>query len=1175
MPLGVCQAYDLRLAYTCLMREIDLTPQQQMPFNRVMEENGDQKPVINDVKKDMPVVSSTPESAQVEKELLDDLTGMVSPDKLKEIQDAREKAIQDVDKALGENSEKEGKWPPVGGAALNKEGENLLEAIQNGHVKAGLTDKNEKLKRILLENGITEDEYNSKDVDELFKLYVSKNEPVQTNIVDLIDAWKKAGYSQIEAVMLATQGHMPPPANEIEEEVEEEIADEKPEDENAKRESLAKRYRDAGYKQEIVEECIKSGIMPPERSEILTPWSDDILNKLTKYYEDNKLLQLTKVQARERALKHMIGESREVAPGRFESFRTLPQDELFNKIGFTQEIIEERINTITSDKTLSQDQIEQKKRELMESIGGGELNGLIEMASGIEIVRRRRSPNAAPPVYRPDDLVEALEDANPKSITELKGILDSKVFNPLHKQNDIARSEARGINQYKSINEIAIDAMLQTGGDFARGGKYAIIKTENGKEILQQGNFMGWGRNRMIEYHETDVDNPGLDMYQGVYVAGGTRNVTIGEMFRVEAMFTDLENGYLSGMREQMYYEFWLFNKSRNNDAEYRKIMGDDENLPKAIQKFYYENTFTKEGTLDRILTLPTVGKDIDFTSRDAMREGNQDVGTALRTALLLYYHITDEEMLHKIENQFKVESPLFNNKTFMEYHLKAKLAEKKADETEAEYEERERKEIYDALKKIRKSDHLMIGDAIGLSKEYINKLKIDKDYKFKYEPLIEEMLNKSEDHFKDWNDDKDPKKKDYDKKRRDDFMDVLNPFSAANKDFDLKNETQERLRLYIMNTQGISYDEAKYAETFAFSMARWSGLAARHDLRGSAYDSWTKVLSTELYRSRQTAKNQGGIHGNPYSLGGFKRMGIDFFAGAQDLSGKSILEIIQGGQGSEVNLGKLDEIKFGDRVMEKFGTDHVQRVFSLYANIIETHEFSFDKVVVYDDMGRLVVDPKGATEFIDKFLKAMRYSYRTWPGTDYSKKIRVRDKDGKITTEAIAKSLWGREIYEDFVNGIDERGTVTARKGQPRRQIVEDKKTGKKHLESDGEVLQTYRDEAWKRPLMYAIAAEIYAHNTHESSFSKYRVIQLRKILEWLESLNGELEYDENDLKNTIRKKGEMFFGKQDGNWIREHSNTTRGSLNIRDGIDIFGVGALEGAVKGAKAFLKGIGIG
>lgn len=931
-------------------------------------------------------------------------------------------------------------------------------------------EKNADFQKILLENGFTQDEINSNSADQLVQMLGERSGMLTP---EPTEAERRAAENAAGGGGRAGDGG-----------------------------------REGGGGRGPEEQDMPEGERPPGN------WGDDIRVKLINFYID---IKVQREQAERRVDAWLSQRPRDVA---------LPEDEpLFNSAGFLQEIIAERIKElepVEHGPNLTTEQSEAMRAALRTRLDiGGDLRWLILKATESTLDPRLRSNTNVRNVaahYRVI-LDEILEQRG--SIENLQVLLNSKMFGPMHELRDTLAREARGFSPYKSINEIVNDIMIQTAGVFARGGKYALVKTENGKEILQEANLLWWLRDRLQEFHESDVDNP-VDMFSRITIEG-VRETALGKWVLTPGWFKDKDGEMHEGLKNQMYMELWLFNRSRDFDASYRKIMGDDAELPKALQQLYYTNTFTKEGTLDRILTLPSVGKTIDFKNRDSIRKSSQEVGQALRLAILTYYNLGDIAMLNDIEEQLvetggdrqamHFQSVLFNNEAFIDAYMKK---ERDKGRTPADIDDTTLRN--EAASKIAKQPNDIFNAEGGIDKD-----KLDK------------------------------------------FMELINPFDIASKDFDLKNATQERVRFMIMQNTGLSYEEAKYAETFAFSMARWTGLAARHDYRPTrktgytAYDSWTKVLETEQYRIRQSTPDQGGIHGNIYSVGGFKRMGVDFLIGARDIDGRSILEIIQGGEGENINLTtRLEEIKFGDRTMEKFGTDHIARVFKLYEAIITTQEFSFDKVVTIDQWGRVVFDPKAANEWIDNYLKAMRYAYRTWAGTDYSKLIRARDKDGEMRTVSVAESLWGRQVYRDYIEDKLGKRLEEIRDPIERSRVI-------------GETIQDEdnRQGFWKRPMMYAIAAEIYAHRAFESGYPRYKLAQIEKIYEWLENFSGELETDETDLTRTKRKT--MFFSKEDIQWIRRASNTTKGWLLFSEATSQGGVGMIEGLGRSFKAFFKG----
>jgi len=1063
-------------------------------------------------------------------------------------------------------------------SSLTPEAQQLTDNLREGHVPESVDDN---LSRILRENGIEEEDIRTKSSKVLVKMLSDKSKGILIQTAKQIDE---------EQVVESTGVAVEPEAT----------ASPEPEDKN----DWMDRYIDAGYEPQEAAERIERGIAPPERQAgagddggngeppdetvtAATPepekdGSDEvdlfIQRKVADYqnkWPEISLYDAIKL-AREDAARHFKEKEEDVkipesmwedtVKRRMDLTYTRPEAEEYAKREFAKlkkfnaaELLKDIVNTDmasimkTTDKDGNPIDPNELKRRIEHFINirlgkGGDLLNNIHAIINASLDPRKFSEGDKE--IKANDFDTQVEDVIKQAggdFSELQRLFNDKIAPSLIAMSDARAREDRGFSPYSNIVEIAQDIGIQIGGEFARGGKYDLIKIdEKGNELLHQGHFMRWLRNRMIEQHESDVDNE-VDMFQRIYIIGGARTTSIQEMIFNEGMFRDGNGEILRKLKEKVYMELWLFNTSRDVDAIYRKIMGNDLKLPETLEAIYARNTFTKEGTLGTIFTAPnaSANKDIDFEDDESTTE-NQGTGQAIRRALTTYYHAADPEMLEKIAG---LDSAYFNNERFIELFVIKELAREenniKNKYPESEWK-KQRKEVKKnaesaAIKKIRKTKQFFEdtdkGEGTGKLKE--GKLK--------------------------------------------DYVLEINPYNLATKDTELINEVQERMRLFIMDSSqneggiGLDYDEAKYAEIFAFSMTRWSGVAAKNDTGYVGFDSWTKVLELDRYRQRQAESNRAGIVGNIFTFGGLKRLGVDFFVGVKDTNGKSILEIIQGGEGLDINLQRnidLDkQLTFGNLAMSYFGRDHVGRTFQMLQDVVENHEWGIDKIAAIDQWGRSVYDIKAKIEFQDNLLKRFRYAYSTWSGTDYSNKIRTRDKNGDWYTADVSEHLWGKQIIYDFVNGKDRDGKVRRHRVDTVEEIVEDnkvigeKKVGK-HIQSDGEVIEEQKREFWRRPMMYAIAAEIKAHREYGSGYTRYKLAQIEKIYEFLKNFSGEVEADEGDLSNT--KVGKKFFSDEDINWIRIASDTTKGWLYFSEATSQGVVGFVEGIGEAAKGFFN-----
>lgn len=719
-----------------------------------------------------------------------------------------------------------------------------------------------------------------------------------------------------------------------------------------------------------------------------------------------------------------------------------------------------------------------------------------------------------------------------------------EILGVLNKNLQKFRQEERGLNSPTSVQEIAVDIMKMMGEDFGYGGKYALLKNIEGKEVFQPQNFLRWVRKQMVFFTQADPDNP-VDLHRQVSVWGSVRSISLQEIIDTPSFLTDANSGkWLTSLREQLIYEAWLFRASQNIDAQYRGIMGSDEKLPEMLGQIYGINAFTKAGTMDRILTLMSADDKKGWNQRtnevDISHE--QYVGRGVRKALLAYYYLSDEEMLRKIEQTGGGGAAvLFNNRRFVELYVEEKkpVAQFFSDPRQREEERiRVEKEIQQLTKRAKQivalSDFYMEDGKNGLNEDDWRKFAKESPELLASKMKQEKALRDAKAaHEKDVREGKAKGSFDEKKWKAERYMLHLNVYNDAMKDNRVVAETREKVRLLITEQKGanLAYDEAEYAEQFAYQMTRWTGVGAKNDTLSIGFDAWTKVLDTQGYRIRQARNQRAGINGNRYSFPGFKRLGVDFLVGAKDLSyGRSILEWIQGGQGDEINLEQdIHGMSFGERTMAQFNANHIAKSFDLYDKVIETKEFNFDQFTKIDGFGRVIFDPVKANEVIDGAFKSIRYTYCTWPGTDYSKLIRDRQRDGSFKTVTVAQMLWGDQVLESLAKGERKKEEWTDGEGV-------------KH-ERDrtiGEVVEKEnRSTVWKEVAKYAIAAEIYSHRDFDSPFRRYTPAEVEKIYEFLKNYNFEISGGEQDFRDIKQEKPP--FSEEDIEWIRKATGTEK----------------------------------
>ena len=549
----------------------------------------------------------------------------------------------------------------------------------------------------------------------------------------------------------------------------------------------------------------------------------------------------------------------------------------------------------------------------------------------------------------------------------------------------------------RSIDDLVALIMRSASAEWKTGGEKELMDKE-GK--VNKQNFLAWIRKRILDWHEFNPTSE-VDFFSAINVRSTWSSVTLLDMVFTGSFFLErrLErrpigidsngkeifetretfhrNEDLEQLKNQIVNEVFLFQNSRNFHVKYFSIMGIESELPKTLGGIYGTNLFTRGDFLEQIFTLPSISKKANQQSGEAgreigeMLEKNGILGEATRRLLLSYNYIYDYEMLSKILGEDAV---LFQKEYADIDSYTGKSKEGKAPKTSrgktSGGETYETEDWFDGQNKLKTNDKLIM----------------------------------------------------------DEFMEYVNIFTGPgpNKNAAIIAEVRERLAQSVMQKMGLSYEEAKIAEAWAFSMTRWTGIAAKADTDAVGHDAWTKTLNTFEYRLRQLQEHRNATFGNIFNLLGIKRLSLTFWEGIRDSQGRTVMEAIQGGQGGEyipdLDLKARKEngegIDFNEQAMGLFWANHINNSFNALEFLIDYHKFNFQDLITIDEAGRRHIDYEKANKMIDGIQKAIRYLYSTWGGTDYGKTVLTWEKeeiDGNI--EVISKEmpilaeLFGNEI--------------------------------------------------------------------------------------------------------------------------------------------------------------------
>ncbi len=598
-----------------------------------------------------------------------------------------------------------------------------------------------------------------------------------------------------------------------------------------------------------------------------------------------------------------------------------------------------------------------------------QLDRLIELAIAFyvdkEIVDLSKKEVLKDKLNRSKILLEKLKNADdPTSITSLDEFKEA--MEKLIKEDEEEDKSKREIglmeifrNKEESREtelplclEDLVETIMNSGEDeFKRGGSLALLKeNKDGKEEVDLDNLLTWFRSKILYWHSFNSTSE-VNLFSEISVYKLYRAINFGEMLydpryfmtRTKSIDKDgnektiyKKNKKFEDFRDHLLYEVWLFMISHNADIKYRNVMGNDSKVPETIIELYYNNYFTSsKSRLLKILKLPSVNSDELFScikeedEKDAKQGG---VGKAIRRILLAYYHIGEIGIEREDGGENMFEKSL-GKEGVEEFY----------------------KQIY---KKIFKNKNCPTE---------IGKLKSD---------INEGLKDLGYDGLKD-----------------------LNIFNAIEKDTTIVEWVREAVAKAVAEKIGLTdkidvkhdnylSSNVGYAENWAYSMAYWTGLAARNDVRGIGFDGWSKLQNFLGYRISQLGAERGGKgnYGDVRNFYGVNRICFNLWEGIKaserhekkdDDHKHTMLFFLQGGEGETVKLDSLRDFEFESNVQRQFAVNHIGYGYQVYTYLMKTHGLDLIELLSHDSYGKVIIKEKEAREKLwDGIFKQIRYTY-------------------------------------------------------------------------------------------------------------------------------------------------------------------------------------------------------
>ncbi len=350
--------------------------------------------------------------------------------------------------------------------------------------------------------------------------------------------------------------------------------------------------------------------------------------------------------------------------------------------------------------------------------------------------------------------------------------------------------------------------------------------------------------------------------------------------------------------------------------------------------------------------------------------------------------------------------------------------------------------------------------------------------------------------------------------------LENLNIFNEADIPKDITTYVEDAISDAVCKNLRLDSDEVVYAKGWAKNLAQYFIVDAKQETGSRAFVAPTRFMNFQAFRENQTNKNEIG---NPQTLRGLKHVMLSMFdalrmrpLGGDDFT-KTLAEVLQGGEGSEVDLTQMKYQKFecpGD-AENRYAGIHFLNAVDFGEFIRHGQGFEFEKNLHYDYLGRLVVEPGFREKVLGEIYKNCRYIEMT--KIPYAHKIRSWRKDpehkGDLVFEdiTVAQHMFGPELLKMGI--YDEKNVQDSQTPEERRIWGSERAK----VSADGSF------DLAKNILMYTVRQDILEHINKKSTVSKYSDGMIQLIRE--------------------------FFMTSPEKYVTENINNDEATLQVREG--------------------------
>lgn len=260
--------------------------------------------------------------------------------------------------------------------------------------------------------------------------------------------------------------------------------------------------------------------------------------------------------------------------------------------------------------------------------------------------------------------------------------------------------------------------------------------------------------------------------------------------------------------------------------------------------------------------------------------------------------------------------------------------------------------------------------------------------------------------------------------------------------------------------------------------------------------------------------------------------------------------------------------LNFEQYIQRSYSADHINRGFEVFHSLMGAEELRIEEIVKWDPLRGIILDRAKFEEQVkEKFLKPIRYAFRTYSQLDLGKTMRMQvgfDEKTKMPLyrdAPMAEVLFGPEVLTEVKHLAYKQYYSDISKGE----------MTKDEAFSNFLSSQKGKDTVWKRAAMARLAALMKSHRQFGNGYTPFTAGMVETFYDALKTIK-EMDIMEGEDDTDLAYK-ENFFKKEDIEWMRKRSGTTERQLFFKDFLLIGGgTAAAKGIGEGIGVFVKDI---